>query len=155
MFGQDSVLAKENKGPVNTLSFLKPAFDRYNETQQDTMHLSDTIVYSNLIYLNAKDHPVPTRLLGPLKKFVTGVVMDFIDYKFLMTTVRYLSKSFLVFTQENCHYSSHMDRKAFIRVSLKEMLEGTVRIPMLNHPYYSNCTRLTLIYQAGEGPDSE
>ena len=111
------------------------------------MHLSDTIVYSNEIYQRAKENPTPSKLFGPIKKFITGVIMDYLDYDFLIRKVRYLNKSFIVFTQENCHYSSQMLRRAYLKVSLKEMFEGKVRMPILNHPYYTNWTKLTIIYQ--------
>ena len=105
------------------------------------------LVYSNTIYQNAKTSSPPTRLFGPIKKFVTGIIMDFVDYKFMMTKLRYLNRSFLIFTKENCHFSQRMDRKAYIRINLKEAYEGLAAIPMLNHPYYTNCTKLTIVYQ--------
>ena len=154
LFWKDSIIAKDDTGPVNSFTFLSPAFKRFEETNEDEMHLSDMVVYSNIIYKKAKAECIPSRLIGPIKKFVTGIIMDFIDYKFLMTRVRYLNKSFIIFTQENWHYSFHMIRKAYMKVSLMEVYNGTIRIPMIYHPYYTNCTKLTLIYQLWKDKDS-
>ena len=118
------------------------------------MFLDDMLLYSNTIYQDIKTRSSPSRLFGPIEKFVTGVIMDFVDYKFMMTKLRYLNKSFLVFTQECCHFSQRMDRKAYIKINLKEAYEGLEAIPMLNHPYYTNCTKLTVLYQICKGKDS-
>ena len=154
LFSDQSEIAKENQGNVNPVAYLSNVFQRFNETGEDEMHLNDVLVYSNIIYQNSKANPSPTRLIGPVKKFVTGIIMDFIDYKFMMTRIRYLNRSFLVFTQENCHYSQRMDKKAYIKANLKEIYEGELAIPMLNHPYYTNWTKLTIIYQICRFKDS-
>ena len=154
IFSKDSLVAKDNIGPINSFSFLASAFLRYEETKEDEMYLNDMVVYSNQIYKIAKAAELPTRLIGPIKKFVTGLIMNYLDYKFLMTKIRYLNKSFIVFTQENWHYSCHMIRKAYMKVSLMEVYNGTSRIPMIAHPYYTNCTKLTLIYQLCKDKDS-
>mmetsp|Transcript_25012 Transcript_25012/g.28718 ORF Transcript_25012/g.28718 Transcript_25012/m.28718 type:complete len:518 (+) Transcript_25012:452-2005(+) len=118
------------------------------------MRLHDTLVYSNEIYHKLKTNPVPTRLIGPLKKFMTGLIMDCLEYEFVMRKIRYLNKSFIVFTQENCHYSCHMIRKAYLKTSLREIYDGSKRMPIVNHPYYTNCTKLTIMYQQCKIKDS-
>ena len=147
LFSKSSLIAKENKGAVNPVFYLSPAFQRFEDTKEDQMYFSDVLVYSNIIYQNAKENTTTMKLIGPIKKFVTGIIMDFIDYKFMMTKIRYLNKSFLVFTQENWHFSMRMDRKAYIKISLMDTYEGLKAMPMLNHPYYKNWTKLTIIYQ--------
>ena len=72
-----------------------------------------------------------------------------------MIKLRYLNKSFLIFTQENCHFSMKIDRNAFIKVNLSEVYKGLSAMPMLSHPYYTNWTKLTIIYQICKGQDIE
>ena len=119
------------------------------------MHLCDTLVYSNKIYKNWKENLFSTKLFGPIKEYVTGVIIDFLDYEFMMKTLRYLNKSFLVFTQENSHYCHTMKRKAYIKANLKEIYEADWMMPILNHPYYTNWTKLTIIYQIWKTKDSD
>ena len=102
------------------------------------MYFSDVQIYSNIIYQKTKENPVLTKLIGPIKKFLIGIIFDFFDYKFIMMKLRYLNKSFLVFTQENCHFSMKIDRNAYIKVNLSEVYKGLSAMPMLNHPYYTN-----------------
>ena len=154
LFLNNSKIAEENIGAVNPVFYLSPAFQRFTETREDQMFFSDILVYSNAIYQNSKASPPPSKLFGPIKKFVIGIITDFIDYKFMMMKFRYLSKSFLIFTQENCHLNQSMDKKAYIKINKKETYEGLVAIPMLNHPYYTNCTKLTLVYQLWKIKDS-
>ena len=119
------------------------------------MYFSDVQIYSNIIYQKTKENPVLTKLIGPIKKFLIGIIFDFFDYKFIMMKLRYLNKSFLVFTQENCHFSMKIDRNAYIKVNLSEVYKGLSAMPMLNHPYYTNWTKLTIIYQICKGQDFE
>jgi len=142
-----SILATDNEGAINAYYFLKPAFDRYKKTKDNEMRLHDTVVFSNVICSRVRDKSVPLRLLGPLKEYVVGLVADYLDYRFLMVRVRYLSRSFVVFTQDICRYSAGIHRKAYLKTSLMEVFEGTERMPMLNHPYYLNCNKLTIVHQ--------
>ena len=64
-----------------------------------------------------------------------------------MTRVRYLNKSFLTLTQNKLHYMPGLKKKAVLKVSLHEVYQGQERMPMLNHPYYTYCTELKVIYQ--------
>lgn len=117
------------------------------------MRLNDPIMYSTLIYMNAVEHDIDLRLFGPIKTFVTGFILDFLDYKFVMTTVRCLSKSFVVHTQDNLNYSPNMNRTAYLKTSLHEVFSGTMRMPIMGHSYYRNCTKLVVIYQQCKGKE--
>ena len=55
-----------------------------------------------------------------------------------MMNLRCLYKSFLVFTQANCHFSMKIDKNAFIKVNLSEVYKGKFAIPILNHSYDTN-----------------
>mmetsp|Transcript_12910 Transcript_12910/g.14801 ORF Transcript_12910/g.14801 Transcript_12910/m.14801 type:complete len:172 (-) Transcript_12910:1989-2504(-) len=115
------------------------------------MRLHDTVVFSNAICTRAKNSSASLQLLGPLKEYVVGLVADYLDFRFLMLKVRYLSRSFVVFTQNICQYNANILRKAYLKTSLMEVFEGTERMPMLNHPYYLNCNKLTIVYQEYRG----
>lgn len=110
------------------------------------VYFADHLLYSNMIYTKSKIS-VDINLLGILTIVPTCAVLSFLDYKFLMTRVRYLNKSFLTLTQNKLHYMPGLRRKAVLKVSLHEVYQGQERMPMLNHPYYTHCTELKVIYQ--------
>ena len=105
------------------------------------------VSHSNNIYQHSKEENRIANYIGPIKQFLIGVILDYVDYKFFMTIIRYLNKSFLAFTHENYHYWQLMKRKAYIKVNLKEIYEGYWEAPNLCHPYYSNWEKLIIIYQ--------
>jgi hypothetical protein len=90
---------------------------------------------------------IKKHLLFPLSIYTTCQVLKFLDYKTIMTKIRYLNKSFIWLTQETLQYIEGLNKQAILRASLKEIYEGTVRMPIVNHPYYTNCERLKIIYQ--------
>jgi hypothetical protein len=110
-----------------------------------TIYLSDYEVCSNLIYENS--HTTHLKLLGELGNVANGQVLKFLDYETVMTKIRFLNKSFLKYTEEYLDYIEGMERKAVIKTSLKELYNGKIYIPMLNHSYYTKCTSLTIYYE--------
>ena len=112
-------------------------------------------IYNSIIYQKTKENLILTKLIGLINKFLIGIIFDFLNYEFIMMKLRYLNKSFLIFTQENCHFSMKIDRNAFIKVNLSEVYKGLSAMPMLSHPYYTNWTKLTIIYQICKGQDIE
>jgi hypothetical protein len=102
-------------------------------------------VFSNLIYKNS--HTPNLKLLGDLGNIETGQVLKFLDYETVMNKIRYLNKSFIMYTEEYLDYIEGMERKAVIKTSLKELYSGEMHMPMLNHAYYAKCTSLAVYYE--------
>ena len=147
LFSHESEIFKDNTGYVDPNTYLLSAFQRYNDIGVDEMQLRDVSIYSNDIYLNSFEISPSTKLIGIFRMFLSWIIMEYFDYRFIMTKLRYLNKSFLVFTQENLHYVHNLDRKAYLKMNLQEMYDGSFRMPLLNHPYYQKWTKLTIIYQ--------
>lgn len=139
---------------VDPAFYWKSAFDRIEETKEEKVYFADHSLYSNYIYESAQ-HIKDWNMLGPLRLIAVGQVLKYLDYKFIMTTVRYLNKSFLVLTQAKCHYIPEIKREALLKVSLHEVYEGKNRMPIIRHPYYTNCVELKIIYQKWEENDTK
>ena len=118
-----------------------------------TSNIGNAKIFSNQLYEELRDSHETLNLIGPLKMNVVSLISAFLDYKFLMTTLRYLNKSFIALTQDIWHHSFNRVREASIKVSLSEAYEGKSPLPLVMHPFYTNCTKLRLIYQICKGKD--
>ena len=84
--------------------------------------------------------------VGKLSWYVIGHVLEYLDYKTVMATIRYLNKSFLFFTERLLHYVPGLDLHAYLKCNLSDMYNGKCKIPPLCHAYYQKCTKLNIIY---------
>ena len=139
--------------PLNPAFYWKHGFDRWLISGNKRVYMVDHQLYSNYISESAKTLK-DWKFIGPLSLIPTGQVLNFLDYRFMMTTVRYLNKSFLVLTQSHCKYIPDMKREAVLKASLHEIYTGEYRMPILRHPYYTNCNKLKILYQKCEKQDS-
>ena len=146
LFEENSIICKDVKAHQSPNLFLADAFARYKETKEDIMHLYDVQLYSKIIYNTIKDDGRYLKLIGPLKEWVTGKIMSYLDFDFVMLTLRYLNKSFIIFTEEKDSYWFQMNRRAIMKSDLAKIYLGNWKIPPLRHPYYNNWTKLRLIY---------
>ena len=132
---------------INPVEFWKPAIARFLETGCERVYFSDHLVYSNQIYARLRETTHRKVYFGPLDSFVVGQILKYLEYEEVMTTVRYLCKSFIQYTQNKCHYIEDIKKKAQMRVSLNEVYNGSAMMPIVNHPYYTNCSQLKLVFQ--------
>lgn len=116
--------------------------------EPEPVYLSDTIVYSNSIYQDAKSCGMVFKYLGKLSSYTLGHILGYLDYKTVMATVRYLSKSFIVYTQELLHYVPDLNQHAYLFADLWKVYTGEVKMPPLCHAYYKNCKKLEIIFIA-------
>lgn len=110
----------------------------YKKDVLNPVYLCDTKVYSNLIYEHVKDVDLNQKCLGKLDTYITGHILGFLDYKTIMSNIRYLNKSFIKFTTDMLHYIPDLKKDAFIRVKAPKMYKGVDKMPPLRHPYYKN-----------------
>lgn len=131
--------------------------DHKEDSKKDVLnpvYLCDTKVYSNLIYEHVKDVDLNQKCLGKLDTYITGHILGFLDYKTIMSNIRYLSKSFIKFTTDMLHYIPDLKKDAFIRVKAPKMYKGVDKMPPLRHPYYKNWESLNVIYIVTEKNDT-
>ena len=111
IFEKDSVICKDTKPYLSPSLFLADAFKRYEENKEDKMHLYDIQLYSSLIYKKVKEDFKMLKLIGPLRECATGKVMSYLEYEFVMITLRYLNKSFIIYTEEQDSFWFQMRHK--------------------------------------------
>lgn len=140
------------RGNLNPAFYWKQGLDRCISLGNDRAYMADHQLYSNYIYENSQKIR-DWKLFGSLTLAPTGQVLNFLDYRFVMSKVRYLNKSFLALTQSYCNYMPEVKKEAVMKVSLYEVYEGKQRMPILRHPYYTNCSKLKILYQKCEKKD--
>jgi hypothetical protein len=151
----DNDAAEENLDSTNFSSNLSEEVEHNQQKLQEFdafkpnlewMHLSEQSLVSNFVYSKYKNQ-IPNPRSGCLSKYLMGIICSYFGYKDTMTTLRYLSKSWVIFTQDNLYYIPDLDTSAVLKVSAFEVYQGEKSMPLVTHPYYTNCTELDLIYQ--------
>lgn len=124
---------------------------RLTQYEHARMYLSDVRMYSDKIYDETLRTP-GAKLLGKLRTTETCQVLKYLDYKDIWIKIQYLNKTFLNLWRQKFNYIQ-CDKSAVMRVSLKQVYEGKIVMPPLNHIYYKSCDQLKIIYQTNEGKD--
>ena len=147
------ILSDLEHGYLDPSEYLCPVFQQWprndtEEAKQPRPYFHQHLLYSNFIADRGSGERL--KLIGKLSDVVTGQILKYLDYRFVMVRLRYVNKSFIIFTNEYLHYMQGIDKTAVMKVSLQETYSGLYRIPPVNHPYYKYCTKLTLITQVRE-----
>jgi len=67
-----------------------------------------------------------------------GKVLEFLSYREIMVTVRYLNKGFIHFTSMLMHYLPDEFKTAILKANLSKIYTGKAKMPMITHSYYKN-----------------
>jgi hypothetical protein len=137
---------------INPIDFWSEAISRVLTTESERIYFSDHSLYSNQIYTRLEEG-MKKVFLPPLSVYVIGQVLKYLDYKTIMTEVRYLNKSFLWLTQQNLQYVEGLDRSAILAATLNSVYDGSTKMPIVHHPYYTQCEKLKIIYQLSGGEE--
>jgi hypothetical protein len=97
--------------------------------KNDRVYFSDYNLFSNHMFEDI-DKKSKKHFLHPLSIYTTSQVLRFLDYRTIMTKIRYLSKSFIWLTQEHIQYIEGLNKQALLRASLYEIYKGEVRMPI-------------------------
>jgi hypothetical protein len=137
---------------INPIDFWSEAISRVLTTESERIYFSDHSLYSNQIYTRLEEE-MKKVFLPPLSVYVIGQVLKYLDYKTIMIEVRYLNKSFLWLTQQNLQYVEGLDRSAILAATLNSVYDGSTKMPIVHHPYYTQCKKLKIIYQLSGGEE--